>query len=127
MPPELERICSASECVTTISDLTRWPGTATYVLWNRRTGEPVYCGTAKNRGSLTRHLAKDDLSKGPVGHTMKNMPLRKYCLSQGSGWLGVSWTFSETEADAKALECSFIATYGIRRQGGQLFNQLLSG
>ena len=102
-------------------------GTATYLLWDRAENRPIYCGTARTPRRLLSHLDKDDLANRPVGKTTVNPELRAYCLSRPKGWLGVSFSVFPDENTAKKLERSIISHYGIRRFGGTLYNQRLSG
>ena len=102
-------------------------GAATYMLWDLNENCPIYCGTAASPGALRRHLPKDDLANGPIGHTKKNPELRAYCLAQPKGWLGIAFKISPSLHEAKLLERQLIAHYGIRRSGGCLFNQRMSG
>lgn len=118
---------TAAECRRHLAMLTAWPGTAVYLLSNRITSELVYCGTANSKSRLLGHLHKDDLRNGPVGKTMVNPELRAYCLSQRKGWLGVQFKFFASEAEARAKEQAIIRELGIRRLGGSLFNQRMSG
>jgi hypothetical protein len=118
---------TAAECRHRLSMLSAWSGTAVYLLSNRTTAEPVYCGTANSKSRLLSHLHKDDLRNGPVGKTMVNPQLRAYCLSQRQGWLGVQFRFFSSEAEARAKEQAIILELGIRRMGGRLFNQRMSG
>ena len=104
-----------------------WSGVATYMLWNRKEKRPIYCGTARTSTRLLGHLHKDDLANRPVGKTHVNSELRAYCLAQPRGWLGVSYNVSPSEIEAKLLERQIISHYGIRRLGGQLFNQRMTG
>jgi hypothetical protein len=104
-----------------------WPGVATYLLWNRHMPLAIYCGTARTPSRLRGHLHKDDLVNGPMGKTHVNPELRSYCLSQPAGWLGVSWRECVDETEARTLEQAIIGYFGIRKLGGQLFNQRLSG
>lgn len=118
---------SADECRSRLAVSDWGAGVATYVLWDRRTGEPVYCGTARNRSRIDGHLKKDDLRNATVGTTARNPELRAYCLAQPRGWLGVAFRLFPSEAEAKREEQGIIASFGIRRQGGKLFNQRTSG
>lgn len=127
MPNRLGPILPAEECRRRLDSMTSWNGAATYLLYNRRTNEPIYCGTAKNRSSVRRHLAKDDLANGPVGKTQVNPELRNYCLAQRAGWLGVAFHMFGTLEEAKLEERRIIAQLGIRSLGGALYNQRLSG
>lgn len=58
---------------------------------------------------------------------MVNPQLRAYCLSQPQGWLGVQFRVFSSEAEARAKEQAIILELGIRRMGGRLFNQRMSG
>jgi hypothetical protein len=126
MPERLGPIRSALECRQQLAAGWRDEETAVYVLWDRATETAVYCGTSRTPGRLRSHLAKDDLANGPVGKTHVNPELRSYCLSQGKGWLGVSFAVFESEAAAQ-VEREIICSLGIRKFGGQLYNQRLSG
>jgi hypothetical protein len=101
--------------------------TAVYVLWDRATETAIYCGTSRTPSRLRSHLAKDDLANGPVGKTHVNPELRSYCLSQAKGWLGVSFAVFADDAAARTVEREIISSLGIRKYGGQLYNQRLSG
>lgn len=124
---DLGPILTRDACAAQLSAMTTWPGTAVYVLWDRNRNEPIYCGTANNRGRLRGHLNKDDLKNGPVGKTMVNPDLRAYCLAQPKGWLGVQFRMFANESEARLIEQRIIATHGIRKFGGRLFNQRTSG
>ena len=126
MPDRHGSIMNAATCRQALSRAS-WNGVAVYMLWSRETREPVYCGTARSPGRLRSHLAKDDLANGPVGKTHVNPDLRAYCLVQPAGWLGVSFALFSREEEARAVERDIIGRLGIRRHGGQLFNQRLSG
>lgn len=106
---------------------TPWDGCAVYMLWDRASGEPVYCGTAKTAGRLKSHLKKDNPLTPPSSHNLKNIELTRFWQGNKAGWLGVSFRVFPTEAEAKTVERELIAEYGIRRMGGKLFNQRLSG
>jgi hypothetical protein len=124
---ELGPVMTADQCTQKLKNLTTWPGTAVYLLSNRNTGDPVYCGTANSKSRLKSHLHKDDLKNGPVGKTMVNPELRNYCLVQPKGWLGVQFKIFNSEDDAKSKEREIIGALGIKKNGGQLFNQRTSG
>lgn len=128
MPERLGPVLTLAEC-RRVSDKSDWAGdrSATYMLWNTRTGDAIYCGTAKNKGSLARHFGKDDLANAKLGLTKRNSELRSYWLSQAPGCLGISFIMSEKEKDAKTTERSIIARLGIRRNGGALYNQRMRG
>ena len=96
-------------------------------MWHRRTGEPDYCGTAKSKSRLKSHLKKDDPRTPPSAHNLANVELTRFWQSQPNGWLGVSFKLYPTDAEARRVECEIIAAFGIRRAGGKLFNQRLSG
>jgi hypothetical protein len=120
-------IHTASEAALILKDNSTWLGVATYVLWDRKSITPIYCGTAKTPTRLRGHLHKDDLANRPIGKTHVNPELRAYCLAQPKGWLGVSFVLSKTENEAREIERTIIAHYGLRKLGGQLFNQRMSG
>lgn len=124
---KLGKIMTAEQCANFLNGITIWNGAANYMLWDLRTGTPIYCGTAKNKSSLKRHLAKDDLKNGPVGKTHVNPALREYCLAQPKGWLGIQFKMFSTNEEAKYSEVSIINELGIRNNGGILFNQRMSG
>jgi hypothetical protein len=121
------KIHTADEAKILLNSNSPWPGVATYVLWDIKNERPIYCGTAKTSTRLRSHLDKDDLANRPVGKTHVNPELRAFCLSQTKGWLGISFIHSSTEAEARDLERKIISEYGIRKLGGQLFNQRMSG
>lgn len=127
MPHRLGPIRTAPECRAHLAASWSEAETAVYVLWDRATQTAIYCGTSRTPGRLRSHLAKDDLANGPVGKTHVNPELRSFCLSQGKGWLGVSFTVFSDEAAARQVEREIISSLGIRRYGGQLYNQRLSG
>lgn len=120
-------VMTASECRQRLSAITAWSGTAVYLLSNRVTAEPIYCGTANAKTRLLSHLHKDDLRNGPVGKTMVNPELRAYCLNQPRGWLGIQFTMFASETEARQQEQAVIRSLGIRRMGGKIFNQRLAG
>lgn len=124
---ELGPILDRDACAARLNGLRSWNGTAVYVLWDRIRNEPIYCGTANSPSRLKGHLHKDDLRNGPVGKTLVNPELRSYCLAQPRGWLGIQFRLFATEDEARAVERDIIATHGIRKQGGRLFNQRMSG
>lgn len=124
---DLGEILSATDCKAKLNAMGVWSGTAVYLLSNLISGEPVYCGTANGKARLRSHLQKDDLANGPVGKTTVNPDLRAYCLSNRPGWLGIQFRVFETELEARVAERTIIAELGIRRQGGRLFNQRMSG
>ncbi len=123
----LGEVMTASECRQRLSSVNAWSGTAVYLLSNRETAEPIYCGTANAKTRLLSHLHKDDLRNGPVGKTMVNPELRAYCLSQPREWLGIQFKMFANEAEARQHEQAVIRILGIRRMGGKLFNQRLTG
>lgn len=127
MPSRLGQIHYANECRALLS--TNWSEeqTAVYVLWDRASETAIYCGTSRTPSRLRSHLAKDDLANGPVGKTHVNPELRSFCLSKGKGWLGVSFKVCASEEEARAVERQIISSLGIRKFGGQLYNQRLSG
>lgn len=127
MPDRLGVIMNAADCRVALIARSPWEGVAVYMLWLRETAEPVYCGTAKSASRLKSHLVKDDLANGPVGKTHVNPGLRSFCLAQPAGWLGVSFALFENEDTARAVEREIIGRLGLRRHGGQLFNQRFSG
>src|SRR6478672_4681551 len=127
MPERLGPIRSAQECREHLAEGWSEAETAVYVLWDRATQTAIYCGTSRTPGRLRSHLAKDDLANGPVGKTHVNPELRSYCLSEGKGWLGISFGVFADEASARRVEQEIISRFGIRKFGGQLFNQRLSG
>jgi hypothetical protein len=104
-----------------------WSGVATYLLWSLIDERPVYCGTAKSPRRIIDHLDKDDLLNAPLKKTRVNMPLRQYCLAQTPGWLGIAYRVFSTADEAKVMERSIIARFGIVKKGGVLFNQRMSG
>ncbi|MNR94505.1 hypothetical protein D3C72_255900 [compost metagenome] len=126
MPDRLGAIMNAATCRRALG-APAWQGVAVYMLWSRKDQIPVYCGTARSPSRLRSHLAKDDLANGPKGKTHVNPDLRAYCLAQPAGWLGVSFALFESDDEARAVERDIIGRLGIRRYGGQLFNQRLSG
>lgn len=120
-------IVDAARCAQRLTSVP-WDGVATtYVLWDRETETPIYCGTAVSRSRLKSHLTKDDPTSPVSSHNTKNPELVKYWQSRPKGWLGVSFQFFPTAEDAKQVERAIIARYGIRRNGGLLFNQRTSG
>ena len=119
-------VFDADACASRIS-ADPWSGVATYVLWDRLSGEPVYCGTAASRGRLKSHLKKNDPSLQPSLHNLRNPDLTALWQSKKSGWLGISFRVFSSEAEAKTVEQQIIAAYGIRKFGGKLYNQRLSG
>ena len=127
IPEELTQVLDVSRARERLGRGAPWDGVAVYVLWDRLEDRPVYCGTARSPARLRGHLHKDDLVNGPVGKTHVNPGLRAYCLSRPKGWLGVSWIMLPDATAATALERAVIARWGIRSQGGLLFNQRLSG
>lgn len=127
MPSRLGPIRSAVECRDALAQSWGTAETAVYVLWDRATETAIYCGTSRTPGRLRSHLAKDDLANGPAGKTHVNPELRSYCLSQPKGWLGVSFAVFSDEATARQAEREIINSLGIRKFGGQLYNQRLSG
>lgn len=102
-------------------------GVATYMLWAYETMTPVYCGTAKTATRLKHHLEKDDLANNPVRKTKVNMPLREFCLSHPPGWMGMSFAVFSDQSAAREMEQAIIARLGIKKFGGVLFNQRMSG
>jgi hypothetical protein len=124
---DLGPITPAETCAAKLAAMTAWPGTAVYLLWDRTKDKPVYCGTANSKSRLKAHLAKDDLRNGPVGKTMVNPELRAYCLAQPKGWLGVQFKMFSSEQEARLAEQRVISIHGIRKLGGLLFNQRISG
>lgn len=124
---DLGEVLSASACKAKLDAMTDWTGTAVYLLSNLKSGEPVYCGTANGKTRLRSHLNKDDLRNGPVGKTMVNPELRAYCLGQGPGWLGIQFRLYANDTEARLAERVIITDFGIRRYGGRLFNQRMSG
>lgn len=127
IPQELTSIMTAKEARARLQPGAVWDGVAVYVLWDRLTQEPIYCGTASGPARLRGHLHKDDLANGPIGKTKVNPGLRAYCLSRPAGWLGVSWVEMPNMETAKCLERSMISFWGIQSQGGLLYNQRLTG
>lgn len=119
-------IIDAAACARRLTDVP-WEGVATYVLWDRETQTPIYCGTAVSRSRLKSHLTKDDPASPVSSHNKRNPELVAYWQSRPKGWLGVSFAFSSTAEEAKELERRIIRHYGIRSQGGLLFNQRVSG
>ena len=124
---DLGEVLSAGACRAKLDTIGNWEGTAVYLLSSLISGEPVYCGTANGKSRLRSHLHKDDLRNGPVGKTKVNPELRAYCLSQPPGWLGIQFRLFPSETKARCAERTIIAELGIRRNGGQLFNQRMSG
>jgi hypothetical protein len=122
----LGKIYDAVACADQIGRTT-WDGCAVYMLWDRANQEPIYCGTAKTAGRLKSHLKKDNPLTRPSSHNLKNIELTRFWQAQKAGWLGVSFRVYPTEAEARAVERDLIAACGIRRAGGKLFNQRLSG
>ena len=127
MPSRLGPIYSATECRNQLRRDWSEAETAVYILWDRGTETAIYCGTSRTPSRLRSHLAKDDLANGPVGKTHVNPELRSFCLSRSKGWLGISFAVFSDEAAARQIEREIIGKFGIRRNGGQLFNQRLSG
>lgn len=117
----------AETCAAKLAAMTVWPGSAVYLLWDRTKDKPVYCRTANSKSRLKAHLAKDNLRNRPVGKTMVNPELRAYCLAQPTGWLGVQFKLFSSEQDARLVEQRVISIHGIRKFGGLLFNQRMSG
>jgi hypothetical protein len=127
MPQRLGPICSPEECRDRLTKRWNDAETAVYILWDRASELPVYCGTSRTPSRLRSHLAKNDLANGPVGKTHVNPEFRAYCLSQAKGWLGVSFLVCPDEAAARQIEREIIGAFGIRKFGGLLYNQRLSG
>lgn len=127
MPSRLGVVHTAEQCRNALAAGWSDTETAVYVLWDRVSTTAIYCGTSRTPSRLRSHLAKDDLANGPVGKTHVNPELRNYCLARAKGWLGVSFRVYATEAEARAVEREIIGRLGIRKLGGQLFNQRLSG
>jgi len=122
----LGTVHDAAACADQIGR-TPWDGCAVYLLWDRLSGEPIYCGTSNTAGRLKSHLKKDNPLSPPSGHNLKNPELTQFWQRQKAGWLGVSFRIYPTVAEAKAVERDLIAAYGIRRAGGRLFNQRFGG
>lgn len=100
-----------------------WNGVAVYMLWNRELKQPIYCGKSEAPGRLLTHLSKDNPLSQPSAHNLKNPDLTRYWQSQPAGWLGVSYKLFKDRAEASAVERQIIEAYGIRRNGGPLYNQ----
>ena len=100
---------------------------ACYVLWDRRDARPVYVGTAQSKGRIRAHLLKDGVRDGKIGLTHRNKKFFDYVNAQPVGWLGVTFELFETKANAREAERAAISKFGIRRNGGSLFNRQMSG
>lgn len=100
-----------------------WPGVAVYMLWNLADKRAIYCGKSEAPGRLLSHLSKDDPTSIASSHNQKNPELTRYWQSQKLGWLGVSYRIFKDRTEASAIERRIIDSYGIRKNGGQLFNQ----
>lgn len=130
MPTRLGRIMDAGECQRSLAATPDWKGTgeAVYLLWDRQSGKPIYCGTAEGKSRLRGHLRKDHLcDRQPSAVESRNPELVKYCSARRAGWLGVSFTVMADKALVKSIEQSIISDLGIRKFGGVLLNQRLSG
>jgi len=97
------------------------------VLWDRCNAKPVYVGTARNKGRIRAHLLKDSVRDGKIGLTHRNRKFFDYVNSQPVGWLAVTFDLFETKAKARVAERAAISKFGIRRDGGSLFNRQMSG
>jgi hypothetical protein len=115
----LGKIVDATTCRSRINSIP-WNGCGVYVLWDRLSSIPVYCGTSKTRGRLLSHLKKNDPKSIPTSHNLANAEFTKFWQGKSYDWLGVSF-------EAKIVERGIIAHYGIRRLGGLLYNQRMSG
>ena len=100
---------------------------ACYVLWDRRDARPVYVVTAQSKGRIRAHLLKDGVRDGKIGLTHRNKKFFDYVNAQPVGWLGVTFELFETKANAREAERAAISKFGIRRNGGSLFNRQMSG
>lgn len=130
MPKRLGRIMDAGECQRSLAATPDWKGVgeAVYVLWDRQSQTPLYCGTAEDKSRLRSHLRKDHLrDRQPSVVESHNPALVQYCQSRPTGWLGVSLRVMPDKTAAKSLECAILSDLGIQSQGGQLYNQRLSG
>ena len=120
------QIMSSTACRASLSGLIGEIN-ACYTLWDINTGFPVYVGTAKTAARLRVHLKKDEPSREQTKHLQDNVAFHQYVKKQKSGWLGVSSTFHTDAPQATLSERALILEYGIRHQGGQLFNRRMSG
>lgn len=130
MPKRLGRIMDASECRRTQSAMSDWKGSgeAVYVLWDRQSETPIYCGTTEGKSRLRGHLRKDHLcDRQPSVVEGRNAALVQYCQSRPIGWLGVSFKVMPDKAMARSVEQAIINDLGIKKLGGVLLNQRRTG
>ena len=133
MQREMSRIYSAEEAKRIAAKVKFDRGeTITYVLSHRLRDEfsPFYVGTARRKSRIDTHARK------AVGNTnstrrAKHIRFAKYVETQskvyGPDWIGFSLKIHRTREDAELHERALIAAFGIRTEGGQLFNRRMTG
>ncbi len=110
--------------------------TITYVLWDATEAvcgllaRPFYVGTAKHHSRIYNHARKDrgnvKLARKSNAHPLANFVEAKVSRN-GPGWLRLTLRRHPSVAAAREDERALIRRWGIRREGGLLFNRRRSG
>ncbi len=127
-----ERILSADAAKAMAGTLNFEKTVLTYVLWDRSISEPqpIYVGTAKTKGRIDNHARK---ANGGTSLTRKSRAIEfaeyveRRAKNAGPEWLGISLHKHDCFEEAKITERDLIKEWGIRKDGGKLFNRQMNG
>ncbi len=110
--------------------------TITYVLWDATEAvcglpvRPFYVGTAKHHSRIYNHARKDrgdvKLARKSNAHPLADF-VEARVLAHGPGWLRLTLRRHPNMAAAQEDERALIRRWGIKREGGILFNRRRSG
>ena len=104
----------------------------TYVLWDQTAAEPqpIYVGTAKSQSRIDNHARKayggTNLTR-KSGHKTFADYVERQAKNYGPDWLGFTFHQHDSFESAKIKEQSLIQDWGIKKNGGRLFNRQLTG
>jgi len=110
--------------------------TITYILWDVTdvvrglSGRPIYVGTAKHHSRIYNHANKDQgnvkLARKSNAHSLADF-VEARVLSHGPGWLRLTLRRHPSFAAAQEDERALIRRWGVKSEGGVLFNRRRSG
>ena len=127
-----QRIMSANSAKSAARKINFDRTALTYVLWDRSISEPqpIYVGTAKTKERIDNHARK---AKGGTSLTRKSRAfefaeyVERQAKNIGPEWLGISFHEHDCFEEAKSTERGLIQKWGIRMNGGKLFNRQMNG